>query len=68
MQISGRNKITGVIDSVRRDDVAAQITITVQGTNQLVATITSDAAGELNLKSGDKVQALIKASDVMVMK
>lgn len=67
MNISGRNKLTGTVKDVKSGAVMAQITLDVAG-QHVVSTITMDSVSELGLKSGDQVTALIKSSDVMIMK
>ncbi len=67
MNISGRNKLTGKIKDVKTGAVMAQITVDVGG-QQVVAAITNDSVLELGLKAGDDVAALIKSTDVMIMK
>ena len=65
--ISGRNKLRGVITDVRYEGLLVQITIDVGG--QLITSIiTSDATKALGLKKGSSVYALIKATEVMVIK
>ena len=63
--ISGRNRLTGVVDEVRRDGLLAQVRLRV-GDQTLTAIITRDAADELCLKRGDEATAIIKATEVMV--
>ncbi|MBI4336613.1 MAG: TOBE domain-containing protein [Chloroflexi bacterium] len=67
MKSSARNKLPGVITEVRIDGLMAQVGIRV-GDNHLVAIVTAEAAQELNLKVGDKVSAIVKATSVMVAK
>lgn len=67
MKISGRNKLTGKVKDVKTGAVMAQIIIDVNG-QQVVSAITNDSAVELGLKPGDDVTALIKSTDVMIMK
>jgi molybdopterin-binding protein len=64
---SARNRLTGVVTAVRLGNVMAQVEIRV-GENDLVAAITRDAAVDLDLKEGDEVVAIIKATEVMVGK
>ena len=65
--ISGRNKLHGVVTDVRYEGLLVQITIDVGG--QLITSIiTSDATKALGLKKGSSVYALIKATEVMVIK
>lgn len=67
MKISGQNKLPGEIVAVKKGDVECQVTIKVNE-NKVVSVITRDSADEMNLKVGDRVIALIKASEVMIMK
>ena len=67
MNISGRNKLSGTIKDVKTGAVMAQITLDVNG-QQVVSAITNDSVLDLGLKAGDSVTALIKSTDVMIMK
>lgn len=67
MNISGRNKLQGRIKDVKAGTVMAQITLDVNG-QEVVSAITNDSVTNLGLKAGDSVTALIKATDVMIMK
>ena len=65
--ISGRNKLAGVVTKVRVSGLLAEVTIDVGG-QLLTAIITSDAARSLKLKAGVPALALIKATEVMVIR
>lgn len=65
--ISGRNKLHGVVTDVRYEGLLVQITIDVGG-QSITSIITSDATKALGLKKGSSVYALIKATEVMVIK
>jgi len=65
--ISGRNKLPGIISELRYEGLLVQVTIDVAG-NQITSIITSDAARSLGLKEGVSVYALIKATEVMVIR
>lgn len=67
MNISGRNKLPGVIKGVTIGTVMTEVVIEI-GSHQVVAVITRGSAEELGLKAGDNVTALIKATSVMVIK
>lgn len=67
LKTSARNQLPGVVTAVRLGNVMAQIDIQV-GDNHVVAAITRDAAVDLDLKEGDRVFAIIKATEVMVGK
>jgi molybdopterin-binding protein len=65
LRTSARNRLPGVITAVKRGDVMAQVDIRV-GDNHIVSLISREAADELDLKEGDHVVAIVKATEVMV--
>ena len=65
--ISGRNKLFGTILEVRYDGLLAQITLDVGG-QLMTSIITSDAARSLELKKGITAYALVKATEVMIIR
>lgn len=65
--ISGRNKLRGRVTEVRRDGLLVQVSIEVGG-QMITSIITSDAAQSLGLRKGVVVYALIKATEVMVIR
>lgn len=66
-QISGRNQLSGKITSIQLGDILAEVTVQV-GANLIDAIITRKSALALDLKVGDTVSALIKATEVMIIK
>lgn len=67
MKISGRNKLEATVKEVVKGGVMAKVVMDFKGT-ELVATITVDSVDDLGLKAGDKVTALVKSTEMMVMK
>lgn len=65
--ISGRNKLLGTVTEVVFDGLLAQVTINVGG-QQITSIITQNACRELGLKKGVRAIALIKATEVMVIR
>lgn len=65
--ISGRNKLYGFVTEIRYDGLLAQVTIDVGG-QAITSIITSDSARALGLKKGVPVYALVKATEVMVIR
>ena len=65
--ISGRNKLYGKVVEALIEGLLAQITIDIGG--QIVTSIiTSDSARNLGLKKGVNVYALVKATEVMIIR
>jgi len=65
--ISGRNKLAGVVTRVRVSGLLAEVTLDVGG-QTLTAIITEGAVRQLGLKAGSPATALIKATEVMVIR
>jgi len=65
--LSARNHLKGEVTEVLLGTVTALITIKV-GDNIIESVITKHSAEDLKLKKGDKVTAVIKATEVMVQK
>src|ERR1700687_5715656 len=66
-RISGRNQLVGRITDVRISGLVAQVTISVGG--QLITSlITSGAVREMQLQQGQTAAALIKATEVMIIR
>jgi molybdopterin-binding protein len=66
MKLSTRNRLPGTVTEVVKGEAAAKVSLQV-GDNHVVALITRESADELDLKPGQQVMALVKATDVMVM-
>ncbi|HTC93102.1 MAG TPA: TOBE domain-containing protein [Terriglobales bacterium] len=66
-RVSGRNQLVGRIESVRLSGLMAEVTISI-GDHQITAIITASSAREMNLKPGQTAAALIKATEVMVLR
>ena len=67
MPISARNKLRGKIEEIQLGNVMAHVVVRV-GDNLIESAITRRGAEELQLKKGDTVTAVIKATEVMIQK
>lgn len=65
MQISARNQLAGEITEVIRGATTSHVRIDIGGAI-VTASITNQAADELQLVKGKRAVAVIKASDVLV--
>jgi molybdopterin-binding protein len=66
-RVSGRNQLVGRIDAVRISGLMAEITISIGG-QRITSIITSRSAREMQLKPGQTAAALIKATEVMILR
>ena len=67
MEISARNQLPGTVKSVKLGGVMAEVVVDVGG-HELVAAITRGSVERMGIKEGDRVTAIIKATEVMLGK
>jgi molybdopterin-binding protein len=66
-RISVRNQLVGRVAYIRVGGLLAQVTISGGGL-RITSIITADAIREMRLKNGQTVAALIKSTDVMIVR
>ena len=66
-RISGRNQLVGRILEVRYSGLLAQVKLSIAG-QRISSIITADAAREMRLEKGQTAAALIKATEVMIVR
>ena len=66
-RVSGRNQLVGRIDQVRISGLMAEVKISI-GEQQITSIITAASAREMHLKPGQTAIALIKATEVMILR
>jgi molybdopterin-binding protein len=67
MEISARNQLKGKVRSIRLGDLMAEVVLDVGG-QELVSVITRSSAEHLGLAVGDDVRAIVKSTEVMILK
>jgi molybdopterin-binding protein len=65
--VSGRNQLLGRIESVQISGLMAEVSISIGG-QQITSIITARSAREMQLKRGQTAAALIKATEVMILR
>jgi molybdopterin-binding protein len=66
-RISGRNQLVGTVVEIIVDGLLAKVVLAVAN-QRVTAIITADAVRDLALKPGDTAVALIKATEVMIIR
>jgi molybdopterin-binding protein len=66
-QVSGRNQLVGRIESVRISGLMAEVELSI-GEQHITSIITSSSAREMGLKPGQTAAALIKSTEVMILR
>jgi molybdopterin-binding protein len=65
--VSGRNQLVGKIVEVRFSGLLAKVVLAI-GDQQVTSIITADAAREMQLRRGQTAAALMKSTEVMIVR
>jgi len=65
--VSGRNQLVGTIVEVKISGLLAQVKLAI-GDQRITSIITADAAREMQLRKGQTAGALMKATEVMIVR
>ena len=65
--LSGRNQLVGTIVEVKISGLMAQVVLAI-GDQSITSIITADAAREMQLRKGQTAAALMKSTEVMIVR
>jgi len=68
MKLSARNLIPGTVKEVTVGMVNAEVVIEIAPGVEMVSVITKNSVERMGIKAGDKVDAMVKATSVMIAK
>jgi molybdopterin-binding protein len=66
-RISARTQLIGRIVDIKVEGIMAQVTLSIAG-QQITSIITSEAVREMHLEKGQPAAALIKSTEVMILR
>jgi molybdopterin-binding protein len=67
MKLGARNQVFGTVTEIKKGDLMAQVKLDVPA-SQMASVMTADSLEELGLKKGDRVQVVVKAVHVLLIK
>jgi len=65
--VSGRNQLVGTITEVKFSGLLAKVVLSI-GNQSITSIITADASREMQLRKGQTAGALMKATEVMIVR
>jgi molybdate transport system regulatory protein len=68
VKISARNHLKGKVTTVKKDGIMALVKIKVTEPATVTALVSLEAVEDLKIKVGDEVEAVVKATEVMIAK
>jgi len=68
LKISARNQLKGKVTHLEKNGLMAKVKVEITVPTTVTALISKEAAEDLGLKIGDQVEAIVKATEVMIAK
>jgi molybdopterin-binding protein len=68
VKISARNHLKGKVTALDKERIMALVKIKVTGPTTITALVSREAVEDLKVKVGDEVEAVVKATEVMIAK
>jgi len=68
LKISARNRFKGKVVTVEKDVITAKVKVKIEVPVVVTALISREAVEDLDIKVGDEVEAVVKATEVMIAK
>lgn len=67
MKLSARNVLKGKVTEVKLGQIVGEVVLDIGG-QKVTSVITRDAIEEMGVKVGDEVSAVIKSTEIMLLK
>ena len=68
MKVGARNRIVGKVTEIKKGSVMCLVKVAVLAPSRMASVMTLESLKELGLKKGDKVEVIVKAVNVLLMK
>ncbi|HKV04908.1 MAG TPA: TOBE domain-containing protein [Candidatus Acidoferrales bacterium] len=68
MKIGARNRIVGKVTDIKKGSVMCLVKLTIPVSSRMASVMTLESLRELRLKKGDKVEVVVKAVNVLLIR
>jgi molybdate transport system regulatory protein len=68
MKVGARNRIIGKVKDIKKGGVMCLVKLEIPAKSSMGSVMTIESLKELGIKKGDKVEVVVKAVNVLVMK
>jgi molybdate transport system regulatory protein len=68
MKVGARNRIIGKVTDIQKGKVMCLVKVSVPAASRMASVMTIESLKELGLRKGDKVEVVVKAVNVLLMK
>jgi molybdopterin-binding protein len=68
MKHGARNQLEGKVVEIKKGTLMCQVKLEIQADSTMSSVMTLDSLNDLGIKEGDKVKAIVKAVNVLLIK
>jgi molybdate transport system regulatory protein len=68
MKVGARNRIIGKVKEIKKGGVMCLVKLTIPAQSSMGSVMTIESLKELGIKKGDKVEVVVKAVNVLLVK
>ena len=68
MKVGARNRITGKVTDIKKGSVMCLVKLTILASSRMGSVMTLESLKELGIRKGDKVEVIVKAVNVLLVK
>ncbi|MDR3720467.1 MAG: TOBE domain-containing protein [Candidatus Acidoferrales bacterium] len=68
MKVGARNRIVGKVTEIKKGSVMCLVKLNIPASSAMASVMTLESLKELGIKKGDKVEVIVKAVNVLLMK
>jgi molybdopterin-binding protein len=68
MKVGARNRIIGKVTDIKKGGVMCLVKVHIPASSRMASVMTLESLKELGIKKGDKVEVVVKAVNVLLMK
>jgi len=68
MKVGARNRVIGEVESISKGQVMCLVKLAIPEPSNMASVMTLESLEEMQLKKGDKVEVIVKAVHVLLVK
>jgi molybdate transport system regulatory protein len=68
MKVGARNRIIGKVTDIKKGSVMCLVKLTIPASSRMASVMTLESLKELGLRKGDKVEVIVKAVNVLLVR
>ena len=68
MKVGARNRIIGKVTDIQKGKVMCLVKVSIPAASRMASVMTLESLKELGVRKGDKVEVVVKAVNVLLMK